>query len=94
MFTVVRTTTNLSLDEHFIKHPAATFFVKVEGGGMEDHGIYKDDTLIIDRSLTPEKNSTVVVVIDGELTVRHLSTIDREEATIWGVVRGSIRDLL
>ena len=94
MFTVVRTTTNLSLDEHFIKHPAATFFVKVEGDGMDDHGIYKGDTLIIDRSLTPEKNSTVIVVIDGELTVRHFSTINSEESTIWGVVRGSIRDLL
>ena len=38
MFTVVRTTTNLSLDERFIKHPAATFFVTVEGDGMADHG--------------------------------------------------------
>ena len=94
MFTVVRTTTNLSLDEHFIKHPAATFFVKVEGDGMEEHGIYKDDTLIIDRSLNPEKNSIVIVVIDGELTVRDFSTIDSEEATVWGVVRGSIRDFL
>ncbi len=94
MFTVVRTTTNLSLDEHFIKHPAGTFFVKVEGDGMVDHGIFKGDTLIIDRSLNPEKNSIVIVVIDGELTVRHFSTIDSEEATIWGVVSGSIRDLL
>jgi len=94
MFTVVRTTTKLSLDEHFIEHPAATFFVKVEGDGMEDHGIYKDDTLIVDRSLNPEKNSIVIVVIDGELTVRDFSTIDSEEATVWGVVRGSIRDLL
>ncbi len=94
MFTVVRTTTSLSLDDHFIRHPAATFFVKVEGDGMDDHGIYKGDTLIVDRSLTPERNSTVIVVIDGELTVRHFSTIDSEEATVWGVVRGSIRDLL
>ena len=94
MFTVVRTTTNLSLDEHFIQRPAATFFVKVEGDGMDGHGIYKGDTLIVDRSLTPEKNSTVIVVIDGELTVRQFSTINSEEATIWGIVRGSIRDLL
>ena len=94
MFSVVRTTTNLSLDERFIKHPAATFFVKVEGDGMEDHGIYRGDTLIVDRSLNPDKNSTVIAVIDGELTVRHFSTIDSEDATIWGVVRGSIRDLL
>ena len=94
MFTVVSTTTNLSLDEHFIKHPAAPIFVKVEGEGMDNHGIYKGDTLIIDRSLTLDKNSIVIVVIDGELTVRHFSAIDSEEATIWGVVRGSIRDLL
>ncbi len=94
MFTVVRTTTTLSLDEHFIKHSAATFFVKVEGGGMDAHGIFKGDTLIIDRSLNPEKNSIVIVVIDGELTVRHISDIDSAEAEVWGVVRGSIRDLL
>lgn len=94
MFTVVRSTTNLSLDEHFIKHPAGTFFVKVEGDGMVDHGIFKGDTLIIDRSLNPEKNSIVIVVIDGELTARLFSGIDSEEAAVWGVVRGSIRDLL
>ena len=94
MFTVVRTTTNLSLDEHFIKHPAGTFFVKVEGNGMGDHGIFKGDTLIIDRSINPEKHSIVVVVIDGELTVRIFSGIDSEEAAVWGVVRGSIRNLL
>ena len=94
MFTVVRTTTNLSLDEHFIKHPAGTFFVKVEGDGMIDHGIFKGDTLIVDRSLNPEKNSIVIVVIDGELTISNFSEIGSEDATVWGVVRGSIRDLL
>ena len=93
MFTVVRTTTDLSLDEHFIKHPAATFFAIVEGDGMVDHGIYAGDTLIVDRSLTPANEAIVIAVIDGELTVRYFSTIDREDATIWGVVRGSIRDL-
>ena len=94
MFTVVRTTTNLSLDEHFIKHSVATFFVKVEGDGMDDRGIFKGDTLIVDRSINANKNSIVIVVIDGELTVRDFSDIDSEEAVVWGVVRGSIRDFL
>ncbi len=61
---------------------------------MENHGIFKGDTLIVDRSINPEKTSIAVVVIDGELTVRHFSDIDGEEATVWGVVRGSIRDFL
>ena len=50
MFTVVTPTTSLSLDDHFIKRPAATFFVTVEGGGMAEHGILAGDTLIVDRS--------------------------------------------
>ncbi len=94
MFTVVRTTTNLSLDEHFIRTVSATFFVKVEGDGMVDHNIFKSDTLIVDRSLTANQNSIVIVVLDGELLVRHFSDIDTEETTVWGVVRGSIRDML
>ena len=53
MFTVVTPTTSLSLDDHFIKRPAATFFVTVEGGGMAEHGILAGDTLIVDRSRTP-----------------------------------------
>ena len=61
---------------------------------MVDHGIYAGDTLIVDRSLDAAKSSIVVVAIDGELTVRCSSEIDREDTTIWGVVRGSIRDLL
>ena len=44
MFTVVTPTTSLSLDDHFIKRPAATFFVTVEGGGMAEHGILAGDT--------------------------------------------------
>ena len=50
MFTVVTPTTSLSLDDHFIKRPAATFFVTVEGGGMAEHGILASDTLIVDGS--------------------------------------------
>ena len=38
MFTVVAPTASLSLDEHFIKRPAATFFVAVEGDGMAESG--------------------------------------------------------
>jgi SOS-response transcriptional repressor LexA len=89
MFTIVHTTTTLSLDEHFIKRPAATFFVMVEGDGMVDHDIYEGDTLIINRSLTPAKNSIVIVVIDGELTVRHFqqSTVKRRPSGASHVVR-------
>jgi DNA polymerase V len=42
----------LSLDKYLIKHPDSTFFVKVEGHSMTGAGIYPDDILIVDRSLS------------------------------------------
>ena len=70
MFTVVTPTTSLSLDDHFIKRPAATFFVTVEGGGMAEHGIFAGDTLIVDRSRMPSTStgSIVIAALEGELT--------------------------
>ena len=60
MFTVVAPTTSLSLDAHFFKRPASTFFVAVEGDGMAGEGILAGDTLVVDRSRTPRPHSIVV----------------------------------
>src|SRR5690554_7939530 len=44
----------LDLNELCIKHPAATYFVRVEGDSMLEAGIYPDDVLVVDRSLNAE----------------------------------------
>ena len=95
MFTVVTPTTSLNLDDHFIKRPAATFFVTVEGGGMAEHGILAGDTLIVDRSRMPSTStgSIVIAAIEGELTARPFAALDGEEAHVWGVVAGVVRSL-
>ena len=93
MFTVVAPTASLSLDEHFIKRPAATFFVAVEGDGMAESGILAGDTLIVDRSRTPGRHSIVVAAIDGELTVRPFTAVEGADASVWGVVAGLVRSL-
>jgi len=64
--------THLDLNEHLIKHPAATFFARVSGNSMINAGIYEDDLLVIDRSLKPEHGKVVVAAIDGQLTVKRL----------------------
>lgn len=61
----------LDLNRHLIKHPAATFFVRVTGNSMTGAGIHSGDLLIVDRSLEPT-DGHVVVVLDGELTVKRL----------------------
>ena len=40
----------LDLNSLLIKHPAATFFIRVSGSSMTKAGIYHNDILIVDRS--------------------------------------------
>jgi DNA polymerase V len=62
----------LDLNKYLIKHPAATFFVRVTGDSMMGAGIHSDDLLVVDRSLEPKDKSVVIAVIDGELTVKRI----------------------
>ena len=62
----------LDLNEHLIKHPAATFYCRVSGSSMKGLGIFDGDLLIVDRAVEPEHGSVVVAVIDGEMTCKIL----------------------
>ncbi len=62
----------LDLNEHLIKHPAATFFVKVKGDSMIKAGINSGDILVVDRSLEPKDKKIVVAILNGEFTVKRV----------------------
>ena len=62
----------LDLNEHLIKHPAATFMVRVSGDSMIGAGIHDNDILVVDRSLSPENGKVAIAVVDGELTVKRI----------------------
>ena len=63
----------LDLNRHLIKHPAATFFVRVAGDSMIDAGIHPGDILVVDRALEPQDASVVIAILDGELTVKRIA---------------------
>lgn len=63
---------SIDLNELLIKHPAATFFVRVAGDSMTGAGINSGDTLIVDRSVTAVYGSIIVAVLNGEFTVKRL----------------------
>lgn len=69
---------NLDLNEHLIKHPAATFFVRVEGDSMKGAGIHEGDILIVDRALEPNNGKIVIAVMNGEFTVKRIR-IERDQ---------------
>jgi len=62
----------LDLNKHLIRHPAATFFVRVTGDSMLGAGIHSGDMLIVDRALEPVDKKVVIAVVSGELTVKRL----------------------
>jgi DNA polymerase V len=68
----------IDLNEHLIKHPAASFFVKVKGDSMIGAGIYSGDMLIVDRSEDPKNNSIVVAILNGEFTVKRLQKTENK----------------
>ncbi|MCP4715561.1 MAG: translesion error-prone DNA polymerase V autoproteolytic subunit [Deltaproteobacteria bacterium] len=63
----------LDLNDYLIKHPAATFFMRVEGESMVNAGIHDGDILIVDRSLEPDDGRVVVAVVGGDMTVKRIS---------------------
>lgn len=66
----------LDLNEFLVRHPQATFFVRVSGDSMAGAGINDKDILIVDRSLEPTHGKIVIAVLDGDLTVKRLHRKD------------------
>jgi DNA polymerase V len=69
----------LDLNEYLIRHPAATFFVKVQGDSMIGAGIHPGALLVVDRSLQPRSGNIILAVLDGEFTVKRLK---REQGNV------------
>jgi len=56
-----------------IKHPAATFYVRVAGDSMVGAGIHPNDILIVDRACKPIDGDVIIACINAELTVKRVS---------------------
>lgn len=69
---------SLDFNEYLVKHPAATFCVRVSGDSMINAGIFPGDVLVVDRALTPGNNSIIVAVLDGDFTVKRMHKIRGE----------------
>lgn len=62
----------LDLNEYVVKHPAATFYLRVEGNSMQDAGITEGDIIVVDKSLEPKSGHIVVAAVDGDFTLKQL----------------------
>lgn len=63
---------SLDLNEHYIRHPSATYYVRASGDSMAECGILSGDLLIVDRAIKPVHGSIVIAAIENEFTVKRL----------------------
>ena len=68
----------LDLNEFLVRHPAATYFVRVVGDSMVRAGIQDGDLLVVDRSLDPADGDVVIACVDGDFTVKTLRKYGQE----------------
>ena len=66
----------LDLNRYLIKHPAATYFVRVSGDSMTGAGINSGDILVLDRVVECGDGDIGVFRIGDELIVKRLNTRD------------------
>ena len=55
-----------------IRHPSATFVMRVSGDSMVEYGIFDADILLVDRAIKPRHGHIVVANLDNEFVVKFL----------------------
>lgn len=66
----------IDLNRHLIRHPAATFFVRVSGDSMTGAGIHDGDLLVVDRAAECADGCIVVARVGEEFTLKRLRVRD------------------
>lgn len=64
--------TRLDLNDILIKHPQATFLMRVAGDAMREAGIDSGDLVLVDRGITPVHGHVVIAVVGYEFVCRRL----------------------
>ncbi|HZI20531.1 MAG TPA: translesion error-prone DNA polymerase V autoproteolytic subunit [Pyrinomonadaceae bacterium] len=70
----------LDLNRYLIRHPVATFYVRVTGDSMAGVGIEPGSILIVDRAVEADDGDIVIARINDELCVKRLRI---GEGRIW-----------
>ncbi len=80
---------NPDLNRLLIRHPAATYCMRIAGHAGEEHGIFEGDIALIDRALNMRPKDLVVWWQDETFMIGKLQSAPKQ-ATIWGAVSAVI----
>lgn len=64
--------TRLDLNDILVRHPQATFLMRIAGDAMREAGIDCGDLALVDRAIAPSHGHVVIAVVDEEFVCRKL----------------------
>ncbi len=62
----------IDLMRQLVRHPQATFFIRVSGDSMREAGILSGSVVLVDRAIKPAHGHIVIAVVDGDFTCKRL----------------------
>ena len=83
----------IDMNRLFLKHPAATVYMKIDSSAYTRAGIFPGDLLVVDRAMDFTGNKIVVFACNGEFHIGRLSKI-KSQVQVVGVVTYIIHDAL
>jgi len=63
---------DLDLHDYCVRHPSATYYLRVSGDSISDGSLYNGDLLVVDSAERPHHGDIVVASVQGEFTVKRL----------------------
>ena len=77
----------IDLNQELIRHPLATFYVRVIGDSMVDEGIFPGTLLVVDRAEQTKSGDIVLARINADVCVKELSIGD--DGSVWLISKNS-----
>ncbi len=65
--------TRLDLNDILVRHPQATYLMRIAGSAMRELGIDDGDLVLIDRAVPPAHGHVVIAVVGEEFLCRQLN---------------------
>lgn len=62
----------IELMSQLVKHPQATFYVRIQGDSMQGAGVLDGSVVLVDKAIKPRHGHIVIAVVDGDFTCKRL----------------------
>ena len=62
----------IELMSQLVRHPQATFYIRIAGNSMQGAGILDGSVVLVDKAIKPRHGHIVIAVVDGDFTCKRL----------------------